>query len=104
MNTTEAVKQHLMLSNLLRTTVNDVAKALHLSPTTLRRRMADEGTNYISLLDQVRKTRLNRMMGQRAVNGVDVHLILGFSRVNSFRYAFRGWTGHNFTKHEGQVA
>lgn len=73
-------------------TVDAVSAALHVSPRTLQRRLADEGTNFKELLDWVRhETALTRVRDGDSVNRIA--RATGFAEVASFCRAFRRWTG-----------
>lgn len=68
-----------------------VAAAAGLSERTLRRRLADEGTSYQRLLDEVRETLALELLGTLPVQ--DVAVRLGYAEASSFILAFRRWTG-----------
>jgi AraC-like DNA-binding protein len=74
-------------------TLFSVAHQLRLSPRTLARRLAREGTTFGAILDGVRQE-----LGQGFVTGdefsfTEIAFRLGFSQVESFFRAFRRWTG-----------
>ena len=85
----------LLTGDLLRLRSEDVADALHVSPTTLRRRLRADGTHYQRILDHVRRHRCTLMLEKRWLPGKCVAWELGYAEVNSFYRAFRRWTGHN---------
>jgi len=69
-----------------------LAKALHVSARTLRRRLAERGSSYRELLDDARR----RLALQRVLD-VDASFeeitgALGFHDVSAFYRAFRRWT------------
>ena len=51
--TTLSVIDLLLNGDLLRLRSEEVADTLHISPTTLRRRLRADGTNYQSILDHI---------------------------------------------------
>ncbi|HKU36659.1 MAG TPA: AraC family transcriptional regulator, partial [Polyangiales bacterium] len=70
-----------------------LARALHLSERTLRRRLADQGTSYQTLLDELRAKVACKLIEQ---DGQPVDVIaqqVGFSDTSSFFHAFKRWTG-----------
>lgn len=88
----------LLTDDLLRLRSEDVADALHVSPTTLRRRLRADGTHYQRILDHVRRHRCTLMLEKRWLPGKCVAWELGYAEVNSFYRAFRRWTGHNYSE------
>ncbi len=95
--TTLCVIDLLLNGDLLRLRSEEVADTLHISPTTLRRRLRANGTNYQSILDHVRRQRCTVMLEKRWLPGKCVAWELGYAEVNSFYRAFRRWTGHNYS-------
>ena len=95
--TTLSVIDLLLSGDLLRLRSEEVADTLHISPTTLRRRLRADGTNYQSILDHVRRQRCTVMLEKRWLPGKCVAWELGYAEVNSFYRAFRRWTGHNYS-------
>ena len=95
--TTLSVIDLLLNGDLLRLRSEEVADTLHISPTTLRRRLRADGTNYQSILDHVRRQRCTVMLEKRWLPGKCVAWELGYAEVNSFYRAFRRWTGHNYS-------
>ncbi|MBF5041572.1 MULTISPECIES: AraC family transcriptional regulator [Myxococcaceae] len=73
--------------------VAEVARALRMSPRTLQRRLADEGTSFQALVDAVREeqARLYVKESERALD--EVAWLLGYSEKSTFLRAFRRWTG-----------
>ena len=88
----------LLTGDLLRLRSEEVADTLHVSPTTLRRRLRADGTNYQSILDHVRRHRCTLMLEKRWLPGKCVAWELGYAEVNSFYRAFRRWTGRNYSE------
>lgn len=70
-----------------------VAKALHMSPSTLQRRIRALGSTYKRILDGLRRELAERYMaeGKRSVG--EVSYLLGFSETAAFTRAFKRWTG-----------
>ncbi len=76
-------------------TVVAVAAALELSPRTLARALAREGTSFTALLDDVRRGLALRYVGERDLGLSEVAFLLGFSASGGFHRAFRRWTGQS---------
>jgi AraC-like DNA-binding protein len=73
--------------------LEDAARALHLSPRTLQRRLADEGTSYNDLVDDVRQELARRWVKEAARPLGEVAFLLGYSELSAFLRAFKRWTG-----------
>jgi AraC-like DNA-binding protein len=69
------------------------ARRLHVSARTLGRRLADEGTTFKELVDEMRKMVALRMVAGHDVGLSEVALLAGFTETPSFYRAFRRWTG-----------
>lgn len=76
-----------------RPSVEDVARELGLSPRTLQRRLAEAGTSYQRVLDQVRKEAARRLLSNTDLDASEIAFFLGFEELNSFTRAFHGWEG-----------
>ena len=95
--TTLTVIDLLLSGDLLRLRSEEVADTLHISPTTLRRRLRADGTHYQSILDHIRRHRCTLQLEKRWLPGKCVAWELGYAEGNSFYRAFRRWTGHNYS-------
>ncbi len=73
--------------------LEDVARRLHLSTRTLKRRLADQGTSFSAVLEGVRHQRALLLLEDRTLALADVAGRLGYSDVANFTRAFRRWTG-----------
>ena len=87
----------LLRGDLSRLRSEEVADHLHISPTTLRRRLRADRTNYQHILDHVRQHRCRALLDKRWLPGKSVAWDLGYAEVNSFYRAFRRWTGQNYS-------
>ena len=91
----------LMLSSPLdRVSCAAVAARLHVSVSTLRRRLRAEHTSYQALLDAVRQHRCERTLARHWVPGKAIAQDLGFREPNSFYRAFNKWTGKSYTQYK----
>lgn len=71
--------------------VQDMAAVLGMSPRTLHRLLAREGTSYANITENIRITRAKRLLqSKRSLD--DIAAELGYSDSRSFRRAFRRWT------------
>lgn len=69
-----------------------LAAALHLTPRTLLRRLAAEGTNWKTLLNDVRRELALSYLRQNR-SAAEITFLLGFADPANFTRAFRRWTG-----------
>ena len=70
-----------------------LARELHVTPATLRRRLHEEGTSYRAIKDELRRDLAVRYLTHSARSVMDIAFELGFSERSSFHRAFRKWTG-----------
>ena len=59
----------------------------------IARRLADEGTSYKTLLDDIRRELALSYLRQAQHSISEITYLLGFSDTSSFTHAFRRWTG-----------
>jgi AraC-like DNA-binding protein len=76
-----------------RPSADEVARRAGMSPRTLHRRLAGEGSRFQALLDEVRAEFARRYLGQAALAPGEVSHLLGFANPSAFHRAFRRWTG-----------
>ncbi|MFD3535445.1 AraC family transcriptional regulator [Streptomyces sp. NPDC058664] len=74
-------------------TPQELAGRLSVSPQTLRRQLAAEGTTYQRLRDQVRRDHAIAELTGGRVSIERLSRQLGFSEPSAFHRAFRRWTG-----------
>lgn len=73
--------------------LTELARERHISPRTMKRRLAEQGTSYQILLDELRRDRALRLLE------IETHTIeqiadqLGYSDAANFNRAFRRWLG-----------
>lgn len=70
-----------------------IAATLNMSERSLRRRLADVGLGYQSLLDDARKSRALELIVNGRMPLTQVATASGFSDLRTFRRAFKRWTG-----------
>lgn len=71
----------------------DMAENLHMSPSSLRRRLTDEGTSYQQLKDSYRRDVALRYLRTSDLKINQIGELLGFLETSSFIRSFKGWTG-----------
>ena len=88
----ERVKQALLSSRSEFPTSAAVAQQMHMSESTLQRRLAKEGTRFQELLDQVRyRLALEYLQGTQLPVS-EIAALLGFSNPANFRRSFKRWS------------
>ena len=74
-------------------TPSAMARMLSVSERTLSRRLADEGTSFRAILDDVRRESACTLLQDRSLSVGDVAFFLQYSEPAAFHRAFRRWTG-----------
>lgn len=74
-------------------TLRGVARALHVSERTLRRRLEDEGESFRGILDRERHARALELLDAPERSTDEVAAALGLSSAQALHRAFRRWTG-----------
>ena len=98
--TTDRVLQILLTGDLSRLRAESVAEALHMSSTTLRRRLRADHTCYQFLLDRARQYRCEQQLREMWLPGKCLADELGYLEVNSFYRAFQRWTGLTYSQYK----
>ena len=70
-----------------------IAKELGMSERTLERKLAQEGTSFMEISQQLKSEMAVRYVEDPAVPISRVAWLLGFEEVSSFSHAFKRWTG-----------
>jgi AraC-like DNA-binding protein len=84
-----------------------LAKKLHMTPRTLRRRLEEVGTTHRDVLEHLRKELALRYVGERSIGTSEVAFLLGYSNASAFHKAFKRWTGvsaSEYRKRDGSKA
>jgi AraC-like DNA-binding protein len=74
-------------------TQEDVARALGMSPRTLSRRLAGDGTTFFKVLQELRKSLAVNYLRDSNLVLAEIAFLLGYSGLSSFSDAFKRWTG-----------
>jgi AraC-like DNA-binding protein len=85
-----ALSEELPAGNV---TVQRLAARLMVSVRTLHRSLANEGTTYRRILDQLRLDIAKHHLIDDRVSVAEVAFLLGFSESSAFHRAFKRWTG-----------
>ncbi|MEX0304279.1 MAG: AraC family transcriptional regulator ligand-binding domain-containing protein [Leisingera sp.] len=76
-------------------TLGAVAADLGMSPRTLSRKLAQAGTSYFTILEELRKALAIRYLRESDLALAEIAFLLGYSGLSSFSEAFRRWTGQS---------
>ena len=79
--------------------LDEVARRLHLSPRTLHRRLAEEGTSFRAIKDALRRDLALARVEKTRDRVADIAADLGYSEPSAFFRAFQSWTGESPTTH-----
>lgn len=72
--------------------LKDVAELLHMSASTLKRRLQHEDTNYQSVCDSLRRRLAQAHVRETDKSFTEIAFLLGFSDLSTFYRAFKRWT------------
>lgn len=80
-----------------------VAASLFTSSTTLQQRLADRGTSFHELLNDIRRELACSYLRGSAMSVTEITFLLGFTDVSNFTRAFKRWTGTSPTRFRGEA-
>jgi AraC-like DNA-binding protein len=73
--------------------IDRVARRLGMSSRSLGRRLADQGTSYKALVDDIRSDLARRYLMSTEHRPKTIAALLGYKGVSTFHHALRRWTG-----------
>jgi AraC-like DNA-binding protein len=73
--------------------LEEVGKALGMTPQTLRRRLQEEGQGYQAIKDDLRRDAAIEYLARPDLTLIGIANLLGFSEASTFHRAFKKWTG-----------
>lgn len=71
----------------------EVARALGLSPRTLKRRLAEQGSSYSALLEELAFARAELLLAVPTLSVAEVAARVGYTDAANFSRAFKRWSG-----------
>jgi AraC-like DNA-binding protein len=71
--------------------IHHIATTLHMSESTLRRRLSNEGTNFRVICDEVRNVLARQYLAATELTVAEIASLLDYSEPVSFRRAFVRW-------------
>jgi AraC-like DNA-binding protein len=75
------------------------AAMLNVSSRNLARKLANEGTSFKALLNQVRRELAEKYIRDRSLTLTEISFLLGFAEISSFSRAYKGWSGSSPSAH-----
>jgi len=73
--------------------LEDVARELHVAPTTLRRRLEAEGSSYQGVKDELRRDVAIHQLCTTRLGIAEIGHLVGFQDPSAFHRAFKKWCG-----------
>jgi AraC-like DNA-binding protein len=70
-----------------------VARQLGMSPRSLTRHLAEEGTTFGEILERLRQRLATRYLADDRMSVQQTAWLLGYSEVGAFNHAYKRWTG-----------
>jgi len=71
---------------------DEVAKALAVSPRSLRRQLGERGVNLKSMVDSLRREAAMHYLASSKMSVGEIGFLVGFSEPSAFHRAFKRWT------------
>jgi len=90
-NTLYAFNGALNLFNVKNIHLN--ATTLHVSNTTLQRKLSNEGSSFNDLLNHYKKTKAEQLLRERQLSIKEINFILGYKNERAFFDASQRWLG-----------
>lgn len=69
------------------------AQGFNVAPTTLRRKLEAEGTNFQEVKDELRRDTAIHHLCRTSTSIADIATLLGYHEISAFYRAFKKWTG-----------
>ncbi|MCW7537326.1 AraC family transcriptional regulator [Aquabacterium sp. A7-Y] len=100
----QRLREHLLARLPLAATAESTAQALHVSVRSLHRHLADEGTSFQRVKDELRRDLAVQKLTRSREPMATIAAELGFDSTASFHRAFKGWTGDTPGAYRGRPA
>ena len=71
--------------------ISEVAEQLYVTERTLRRRLAAEGTDFRTVLDDIRNTLAQNYLRKTSLSIVEIADLLNYTEATNFHRAFQRW-------------
>ena len=73
--------------------LEEIARQLHMPSWTLRRKLAEEGTQYRKILNETRRDLAMSYIRDTELSFGEIAYLLGFASAEAFQRAFKRWSG-----------
>ncbi|AMP14832.1 AraC family transcriptional regulator [Collimonas pratensis] len=83
--------------------LEQVARELHVTERTLRRRLDDSGTNFRALREHIRHRMAEKYLLDPRLKLNEIAQLLGYSEPSTFTRAFKRWTGLTPHSYQQQI-
>jgi AraC-like DNA-binding protein len=83
----------IITTNNMSSTLDEIATLLNIAPRTLGKKLANGGTTFQKVLNEVRRYKALTYIKNQDMTICDIAAELGFSDTSNFRRAFKTWTG-----------
>ena len=70
-----------------------VAQRLGMSTRTFTRHLAEDGTTFGEILEQLRQHLASRYLAENRMSSQQIAWLLGYSELGAFIHAYKRWTG-----------
>jgi AraC-like DNA-binding protein len=91
----EVIRQHLLrLPNQI-ASLESIAERLHITARTIQRKLANEHTSYLELVESLRHDLALEYLQTTGLTIEEIAVRLGFADAPSFSHAFKRWTGNS---------
>ena len=101
---TSAKVRRLLERGAARASMRATASELAMSASTLKRRLADEGTSFTGLQQSFLQERATLRLLHRDTSVSEIAAELGYSDISNFSHAFKRWTGRSPGQFRGTAA
>ena len=81
-----------------------IARTLGLSARTLTRRLAEAGTSFNRIVDELRRELAEKYLTETSLSITEVAFAVGYTNVSAFDTAFKRWTGQTPYRYRVQAA
>jgi AraC-like DNA-binding protein len=78
--------------------IEQVANELHLSVRTLQRKLKEEGSSFLEIIDELHKETSISYLKENRLSVSEIAYLLGYAEVGVFTRAFKRWTGSTPTE------
>ena len=90
---TQTLRQWIKQRQLSELSINEAAQSLNMAARTLQRKLADEGSSFAGLIDEVRQAQALQRLRQTQDPIIAIAIDLGFSDPSAFSRACKRWFG-----------